>query len=186
MILTSVVYTLSGLMLGFISGPADFAIFVVGILLSGLGTTTYSVVYTLHAQNQLPKNLIEEGTSAIQFFQSMSGTIGLSIVGMVMNTRLAANLKDAVPAGLEKVIPAEELQSYMGTSLLTNAAKAREILNGLDANSQVLFQQFLENLRSAFAGAMRSAMIVLAVLAAISLAAAFFVKNDSAAKKQAE
>ena len=103
-----------------------------------------------------------------------------------MNTRLAANLKDAVPAGLEKVIPAEELQSYMGTSLLTNAAKAREILNGLDANSQVLFQQFLENLRSAFAGAMRSAMIVLAVLAAISLAAAFFVKNDSAAKKQAE
>lgn len=186
MILTSVVYALSGLMLGFISGPADFAIFVVGILLSGLGTTTYSVVYTLHAQNQLPKNLIGEGTSAIQFFQSMSGTIGLSIVGMVMNTRLAANLKDVVPAGLEKVIPAEELQSYMGTSLLTNSAKAREILNGLDANSQVLFQRFLENLRSAFAGAMRSAMIVLAVLAAVSLVAAFFVKNDSSAKKQAE
>ncbi len=185
MILTSAVYVTSGLMLGFISGPADFVLFVAGILLSGLGTTTYSVVYTLHAQNQLPKNLIGEGTSAIQFFQSMSGTIGLSVVGMVMNTRLAENLKHAVPAGLENLIPADELKSYLGTALLTNSAKAQEVLNHLDPDGQVLFTQFLDNLRTAFSGAMKSAMIVLAILASLSLIAAFMVKNDPAEKKQA-
>lgn len=185
MIVTSIAYVISGLMLGFINGPADFALFVVGILFSGLGTTTYSVVYTLHAQNQLSKDLIGEGTSAIQFFQSMSGTIGLSIVGMVMNTRLAENLKTAVPEGLDKLIPADELKSYMGTALLTNSSKAQEILNGLNADGQALFRQFLDNLRTAFAGAMRSAMIVLAVLAALSLVIAFFVKNDSPEKKNA-
>ena len=97
MIATSVVYAISNFMFGFASTPSDMLLLIVGILLSGLGTTTYSMVYTLHAQNELPKQLVGEATSAIQFLQSLSGTIGLSVVGMVLNTSFSSGLAHVIP-----------------------------------------------------------------------------------------
>ena len=120
---------------------------------SGLGTTTYSMVYTLHAQNELPESLVGEGTSAIQFLQSMSGTIGLSIAGMVLNTSFARGLTGVVPEGLDAFLSAEELNGYMGTTLLTDPTAVEKAMAGLSEQGQTLFTQFVENLRSAYAGA---------------------------------
>lgn len=169
MIATSVVYAVSNFMLGFASAPTDMVWLIVGILLSGFGTTTYSMVYTLHAQNELPEHLIGEATSAIQFLQSLSGTIGLSIVGMVLNISFSSRLANVVPEGLSALIPADQLQNYMGTTLLTDSSAVSSVMEGLSAEGQTLFTQFVNNLHTAYAGAMRNAFLVLGVLCAITL-----------------
>ena len=169
MIATSVVYAVSNFMLGFASAPTDMVWLIAGILLSGFGTTTYSMVYTLHAQNELPEHLIGEATSAIQFLQSLSGTIGLSIVGMVLNISFSSRLANVVPEGLSALIPADQLQNYMGTTLLTDSSAVSSIMEGLSAEGQTLFTQFVNNLHTAYAGAMRNAFLVLGVLCAITL-----------------
>ena len=176
MILTAIVYAVSNFILGFASTPADMALLIVGILLSGLGTTTYSMVYTLHAQNELPEALVGEATSAIQFLQSLSGTIGLSVVGMVLNTSFSSRLQHVIPVGLDALVPAEQLQKYMGTTLLTDSSAVSAAMEGLSAEGQGLFTQFVDNLHMAYAGAMRNAFVVLGVLCAITLIFSLLVK----------
>ena len=176
MVATSIVYAVSNFILGFTSTPADMVLLIVGILLSGLGTTTYSMVYTLHAQNELPSDLVGEATSAIQFLQSLSGTIGLSVVGMVLNTSFSAKLQHVVPAGLEKLIPADQLQQYLGTTLLTDPTAVTTASQGLAVDGQQLFTQFVDNLHNAYACAMTNAFLVLGVLCAITLIFSLMVR----------
>lgn len=176
MVATSIVYAVSNFILGFTSTPADMVLLIVGILLSGLGTTTYSMVYTLHAQNELPSDLVGEATSAIQFLQSLSGTIGLSVVGMVLNTSFSAKLQHVVPAGLENLIPADQLQQYLGTTLLTDPTAVTTVSQGLSADGQQLFTQFVDNLHNAYAGAMTNAFLVLGILCAITLIFSLMVR----------
>ena len=178
MIATSVVYAISNFMLGFASTPSDMLLLIVGILLSGLGTTTYSMVYTLHAQNELPKQLVGEATSAIQFLQSLSGTIGLSVVGMVLNTSFSSGLAHVIPEGLEALIPIEQIQSYMGTTLLTDTSVAAAAMEGLSSEGQTLFAQFINNIHAAYAGAMRNAFIVLGMLCAVTLVFSLMVHQS--------
>jgi MFS family permease len=182
MILTSVVYTVSNIIIGLISGPEDLVLFIIGILLSGLGTTTYSMVYTLHAQNELPERLIGEATSAIQFLQSLSGTIGLSLVGMVLNISFQANLAQTIPDGLNTVLTEEQINSYLGTTLLTDQTQLASLLAETDASGQALINQFVTNLRLAYAGALRNAMFVLAALAAITIIFSMMVKSSKKAE----
>ncbi len=182
MILTSVVYTVSDIMIGLISGPQDLLLFVLGILLSGLGTTTYSMVYTLHAQNELPEHLIGEATSAIQFLQSLSGTIGLSLVGMVLNISFQANLTQTIPEGLQAVLTEEQIRSYLGTTLLTDQSQLAALLAETDAAGQALITQFAANLRLAYAGALRNAMFVLAALAAVTIVFSLMTKSGRKAE----
>ena len=177
MVLTSIVYAASNLILGFSSTPSDLILLIIGVLLSGLGTTTYSMVYTLHAQRELPESLVGEATSAIQFLQSLSGTIGLSVVGMVLNTSFSSGLADVVPQGLENYVSSDVLQGYMGTTLLTDTSALNEVLGGLNAEGQSLFNEFVNNIHSAYASAMLNAFVVLAVLAAVTLIFSLMIKQ---------
>ena len=183
LVTTSVVYAASNFLMGLTRSPADMVWLVLGVLLSGLGTTTYSMVYTLHAQNELPESLVGEGTSAIQFLQSMSGTIGLSIAGMVLNTSFARGLTGVVPEGLDAFLSAEELNGYMGTTLLTDPTAVEKAMAGLSEQGQTLFTQFVENLRSAYAGAMFNTFCVLGVLAAITLVFSLMARSSRQAAK---
>lgn len=183
LVTTSVVYAASNFLMGLTRSPADMVWLILGVLLSGLGTTTYSMVYTLHAQNELPESLVGEGTSAIQFLQSMSGTIGLSIAGMVLNTSFARGLTGVVPEGLDAFLSAEELNGYMGTTLLTDPTAVEKAMAGLSEQGQTLFTQFVENLRSAYAGAMFNTFCVLGVLAAITLVFSLMARSSRQAAK---
>ncbi len=179
---TAVAYVISNLMIGFCNSAAMFAMLLIGVLLSGYGTTGYSMVYTLHAQNELPKEMVGEASSTIQYIQSLCGTIGLSVVGMVLNISFAAGLTASVPAGLTDYIPAEELQGYMGTAILTDKSVLLNASSALQAEGQKLFAEFAGNIHNAYAAAMLRAFVVLAVLSALALIFALMMR---ASKKEA-
>lgn len=113
----------------------------------------------------------------------MSGTIGLSIAGMVLNTSFARGLTGVVPEGLDTFLSAEELNGYIGTTLLTNPTAVEKAMAGLSEQGQTLFTQFVENLRSAYAGTMFNTFCVLGVLAAITLVFSLMARSSRQAAK---
>lgn len=168
---TAVSYIVSNLLMGFCNSAAMLAVLFIGVLFYGYGTTGYSMVYTLHAQNELPKELVGEASSTIQYIQSLCGTIGLSVVGMVLNTSFASGLENSVPEGLTGRLSAETLKGYMGTAILTDKSVREQALSALDTEGQALFTRFIGNIHDAYAAAMNRAFLVLALL---SVAALFF------------
>jgi EmrB/QacA subfamily drug resistance transporter len=68
--------------------------FIVG---AGLGLVMQVLV--LAVQNAVNYSDMGVATSASQFFRSMGGTFGVAVFGTILNNRLAANLRDLLPAG---------------------------------------------------------------------------------------
>lgn len=73
--------------------PLWLACIYMGILGSGLGMVMQVVVIAI--QNAVAFRHLGSATSATQFFRSIGGTIGVTLFGVVMTTRLDSNLAHA-------------------------------------------------------------------------------------------
>ncbi len=83
---------------------------LIAMLVLGLGMGFGMALYTLIVQNALPQK-IGQATSALIFFRSIGGTIGLAAMGSLMTSAYLPAFKSALSSGLGKLsIPAAALQ----------------------------------------------------------------------------
>ena len=83
---------------------------LIAMLVLGLGMGFGMALYTLIVQNALPQK-IGQATSALVFFRSIGGTIGLAAMGSLMTSAYLPAFKSALSSGLGKLsIPAAALQ----------------------------------------------------------------------------
>lgn len=169
MISASVIYIISNLMIGW-SGPgASMAFIFISAMLSGYGTNVYTMCFTLHGQQAVTEQEAGEATSNLQFIQSLSGTIGLSIMGMIMSNTFAGKLAHAVPQGMDAYATAEELAPYLNANILSNSTLANDFVATLPSEGQALFAQMVENIRVAYSASMGVMFTVLSVMALVAL-----------------
>jgi len=83
---------------------------LIAMLVLGLGMGFGMALYTLIVQNALPQK-IGQATSALIFFRSIGGTIGLAAMGSLMTSAYLPAFKSALSSSLGKLsIPAAALQ----------------------------------------------------------------------------
>jgi EmrB/QacA subfamily drug resistance transporter len=83
---------------------------LIAMLVLGLGMGFGMALYTVIVQNALPQK-IGQATSALVFFRSIGGTIGLAAMGSLMTSAYLPAFKSALSSGLGKLsIPAAALQ----------------------------------------------------------------------------
>ncbi len=78
---------------------------VVPMVMVGLGIGTTMPLFTISLQSQFPQRL-GEVTGALQFFRSIGGTVGVALLGGVMNAAMRADLAERIGA---KGVPALQL-----------------------------------------------------------------------------
>ena len=83
---------------------------LIAMLVLGLGMGFGMALYTVIVQNALPQK-IGQATSALVFFRSIGGTIGLAAMGSLMTSAYLPAFKSALSSSLGKLsIPAAALQ----------------------------------------------------------------------------
>jgi EmrB/QacA subfamily drug resistance transporter len=83
---------------------------LIAMLVLGLGMGFGMALYNLVVQNALPRK-IGQATSALVFFRSIGGTIGLAAMGSLMTSAYLPAFKTALGSGLGKLhLPAPVLQ----------------------------------------------------------------------------
>jgi len=83
---------------------------LIAMLVLGLGMGFGMALYNLVVQNALPRK-IGQATSALVFFRSIGGTIGLAAMGSLMTSAYLPAFKTALSSGLGKLqLPASVLQ----------------------------------------------------------------------------
>jgi MFS family permease len=75
-------------------GSATLAIVVIGL---GLGLLLQNLV--LIVQNSVPGRLLGTATSTAQFFRQMGGTIGVSVLGAILTSRLGGTIAEGGATG---------------------------------------------------------------------------------------
>ena len=156
---------------------ADTVVFGLGL---GISMSVFNVV----SQNAVHVRYMSSSISAIQFIRQMGGTIGLAVIGSLVNQRLTAQIPKHVPGNVLAQIPAhlrgtllnpEALFSGQGSVDLTKVSKA-----DFHFFTQVLppiFPIIKEGVRLSLAESVHIAFITGLVLALVAAGISLFIKE---------
>lgn len=76
------------------------------MVLVGLGLGVFFSILTLAVQNAIPPTQLGVGTGAIRYMQQAGGTLGVAVVGTVVNNTVASDIAAHLPAGASQLTSA--------------------------------------------------------------------------------
>ena len=161
----------------------SFAQSVAYISLMGLGMGGTMSTVALAVQNSVPFRLVGSATSALQFYRLFSGTLGLAVLGVVLTASFSSRLEETVSDSVRTALPQGQFETIKQNPRALVDPKAIDTLRagfaerGLDGFQMA--DTFLAALSSALVGALGDAFTMSAVVVALSVGAALFLRVEN-------
>ncbi|MDZ4170265.1 MAG: MDR family MFS transporter [Coriobacteriia bacterium] len=157
---------------------------VLAMILVGAGVGVTMPLFAISLQSQF-QTRIGEVTAAVQFFRSIGGTVGVALLGGVMNAAFATNLealvaRDAVKFGA--LTPALTKLAAEPAKLL-NAGAVETISQQMPAGTERIMAVFLVDLQLALSDAIAQTFLIGAGMMLISVVAMVFLREVPLAAK---
>ncbi|MFC2033210.1 MDR family MFS transporter [Chloroflexota bacterium] len=151
------------------------------IIITGVGLGITMPVFTITVQNAVPHNVLGVATSATAFFRSIGGSVGLAIMGSVMNNRFASELIGGFDSPIKNLIPQEQMEAFANNPqvLVSPEAQAqlRTLFEQFGTQGTALFEQVLQVLRHALSTAISEVFLVSLGAVIIALVIQLFIKE---------
>lgn len=176
-------YAISMFLQSTCTSTTSIAILYVMMCIIGFGNGAVMGAFTAGIQGNLPAEQIGSGTATLQCFQSLTGTIGLSVVGFILNKTFSGKLANVVPAGLTDYVAEADLAAYKNAGALINSAATSEYCASLPEEAQGLFNTMMQNVNTAYAQSLRVVFIILLCLLAVAFVSMLMLKENNEAKK---
>ena len=164
------------------TAETGYTITVLNLVLMGFGLGTTFPTYTIAVQNAVPYRFMGVATSSAQFFRSIGGLLGLSILGSVLTNRFASRLSESVPQEVGQVLPQERLSVLARNpqELVSLEAQVRlqEIFNEAGPQGAALLEQLMEALRASLSFAIGDVFSIAMVAILIAWATTLFLKEE--------
>jgi EmrB/QacA subfamily drug resistance transporter len=164
-----------------ITPETSYAIAVVDIILVGFGLGITLPLYTIAVQNAVSYNILGAATSAVPFFRSMGGAVGLAILGSVMTNRLASDFIAKLPATITTLIPQQvlSLMAHNPEVLLDPQAQSQlqTLFNQAGQQGAALYEQTLGILRQALNAGLAEVFLIALIITVPAFVISFFLKE---------
>lgn len=182
-----------------LTNPWEASIYMI---ITGVGMGSFFPLGTLAVQNAIQRSRMGVGTGAITYMRALGQTLGAAIVGTVINNTIASDLLNRVPANAQQQLTAQGWKYATNTQVLVDSTYRAKIVQTAqqaatakatanipagpqhDAIAQQVAQQVQTLLNQVFAGlkeslvlAVQNGFLVLAVIAAIAVIVALFLKD---------
>jgi EmrB/QacA subfamily drug resistance transporter len=177
----------------------NIAMAVASMAVFGIGLGLSMPVITLAVQNALPGSQLGVATATSTLFRNLGGTIGIALLGSIMNSTMKHNLEKATTEGtgldFSQLDPqtAEQFKGMLNPQLLLNQPKLKELQATLPDGVHTFFIQMIEMLRSTLSDTLTTVFYIGALLLAVALVLIFFLKeiplrtsDDIQSKEQAQ
>ncbi|MFV2050122.1 MFS transporter [Metabacillus litoralis] len=152
------------------------------LVLVGIGIGVGMTVFTLTVQNAVEQKFLGVATATSQLFRSIGGTVGVALMGTVLNQRMSDNmaelLKDvqqqaaSVPPEMQ-----ENLQSLQNPQLLLDHEKLSQIQQSMPAEMVSLFEKFVTMLQDSLSFALSGVFMTATIVMIAAVALTFFLKE---------
>jgi EmrB/QacA subfamily drug resistance transporter len=153
---------------------------VLYMVLLGLGIGASMTIFTVVVQSAFPNARLGQVTSNLQFFREIGGVIGLAILGSVMTGSFKSHFEAALPSSLAQTIPSNQLGMLENPQLLLSQDAVTRIQQAFAAYGpagDALFAQLMATIRLSLAQAISDVFLVGALLIALGLIVAFFLRE---------
>ena len=102
---------------------------IVALAISGIGLGSFFSVLNLAAQNALPRSRLGVGTAAVRYMSEIGATLGIAIVGSVVNSTISSDIATRVPASIVKQLTPAGWKAATNPQVLTNPDARSAIVN---------------------------------------------------------
>ena len=173
LVMTGGLYLLSRM-----DASATNALVVRNMVITGLGLGVTMPVFTMAVQNALPYKMLGVGTSSLQFFRAIGGTIGVAIYGSLLNNRFQDALQTNLPRQLTQIVPADRLKALDNPQVLVSP-EARQAMQRafaqLGPQGEAILRQLMESIKVSLSSAITGIFLVAAVAVLVSTAVTLFL-----------
>ena len=151
---------------------------VVPMVLVGAGIGVTMPLFTISLQAQF-RHRIGEVTGALQFFRSIGGTVGVALLGGVMNSAFARELGTLIAGQKASFGPAFPMlqQLAVDPSKLLNADAAKLLAEKVPASMQPLLGKFFEDVKLALSTGITTSFFWGFVLMGVAFLGMFLVRE---------
>lgn len=119
-ILGSLVLTVGVFLMTLWTSSTSLLTATTNMVVAGVGLGIFFSVVTLAVQNALPRTRMGTGTGAITYLRALGQTLGVAIVGTVVNNTIATDLANRLPANAVKQLTPAGLKFATNTQVLIN------------------------------------------------------------------
>jgi EmrB/QacA subfamily drug resistance transporter len=153
------------------------------MILVGTGLGITFPIFTLTVQNAVEHKYLGVSTSSVQLFRQLGGTIGVSIMGSVMNNTLADHFSEnsqKLIASTPNVTPqmSEQIKELANPQVLLNQEAVMAKFSSLPPESVAFLKQVMEILRESLSYALNGVFLTGAlVIGTALLLTLFFLKE---------
>lgn len=156
---------------------------VIAMIVFGIGLGVGMPIFTLTVQNAVKPTELGVATASAQLFRNLGGTIGIAVMGTIMQTSLINNMKEAASSAsgfdFSKLDPAvaEQLKEFQNPEMLLDQPKLEQIQATLPADVQPIISQMIETLRNALSDSLTTVFLAGTAVLAVALILVFFLRE---------
>lgn len=153
------------------------------MILVGTGLGVTFPIFTLTVQNAVEHKYLGVSTSSVQLFRQLGGTIGVSIMGSVMNNTLADHFSknsQKLIASTQNVTPqmSEQIKELANPQVLLNQEAVMAKFSNLPPESVVFLKQVMEILRESLSYALNGVFLTGALVIGTAWLLTFFFLKE--------
>ena len=141
---------------------------------AGIGFGGAVSTLSLAVQNSVPHAVVGAATSALQFFRSLGGMMGMAIPGAAMTRSFASQLEASVPDGVREALSAERLERLKAEPAPLVDPDAAERLQA--SLGPELAGELLDALEASLASALQGVFALVAALTALAFVVVLFLR----------
>ena len=150
------------------------------IVTAGFGFGAIVATLSVAVQNTVSYGMVGVATSALQFYRSLGGMLGIAVPGVVLTRRYSSRLDRVIDRDTRAALPAGRFEDMKrDPEALLDSAVAESLRADLAAagpHGAATADLLLDALRESLAGAVDDVFTVLAAVAALALCAALFFR----------
>ncbi|KIL35048.1 MFS transporter [Cohnella kolymensis] len=160
---------------------------VVAMIVFGIGLGMGMPVFSLTVQNAVSPAQLGVATSSSQLFRNLGGTIGIAVMGTIMQSSLRTNMEDAAKEAaatgqgfdFSKLDPAtaKQLADFQNPEMLLDQPKLEQLQQTLPKDIQPVITQMVETLRNALSDSLTTVFLAGTALVFVALILVFFLRE---------
>ncbi|RIX53664.1 DHA2 family efflux MFS transporter permease subunit [Paenibacillus nanensis] len=156
---------------------------VVAMVVFGVGLGVGMPIFSLTVQNAVKPSELGVATASSQLFRNLGGTIGIAVMGTIMQTSLVNNMKEAASSStgfdFTKLDPAvaEQLKEFQNPEMLLDQPKLEQLQATLPPEIQPIISQMIETLRGALSDSLTTVFLAGTAVLVVALILVFFLRE---------
>jgi EmrB/QacA subfamily drug resistance transporter len=153
---------------------------LVAMIVMGLGLGFGMSLYTIVVQNAFPISKLGQVTSALTFFRSIGGTIGIAVMGSVLTSSYSSALNKSLSPIVKAALPASKRAALDNPQVLVSPTAKTAMTHAFaqyGARGEQILLSLTNSIKDSLTSALHGVFISSLVIAAVAFVLVLFLKE---------